>query len=362
MDAKGVLARLAVFLVTALLVVGAVAAVSFLYEQPESDGPDREPLPENPEFAQDRISPDRLEASGSVAGIVQANRSYRGRRVLVDVAHENRLNREDIQPLVSALTDAGHEVQLLQERSRMDRRLRNADALIVVDPAQPYRHAEVRRVNQFTQRGGRLLLLGEPNINAIQAGLFGVSISEQRSQLTELASSYGISFDTEYIYNVERNDGNYQRVLTRPSPSTDIEGFERGATYIAAPVHVRHGKRLMIAAKGTKQLGVEGGGPYPLAVQHRSKNVTAVGDASLFAPVHASVADNEEFIAAIGSFLVSGSRQLPDEDREAAETTPGDSEDTAQSRPGETPVPERPSTQTPPDPTPPATQTPEESA
>jgi hypothetical protein len=356
MDAKGVLARVLVFVVTAALVVGTVAAVSYVYEQPEDDGPDRAALPENPEFDRDRIVPDRIEATGSVSDVVQANRSFRGRRVLIDAAHDNRFQREHLQSLVSGLTSAGHEVRILHERRNMDRQLRNADALVVVDPARPYRRAEVRRVNQFTDRGGRLLLVGEPNVNTIQAGLFGVSISKQRSQVTELASSYGISFDTEYVYNVDRNDGNYQHVLARPGQNADLEGVDRAATYIAAPVHIRKGKRLLVAARGTEQLDVEGNGPYPLAVKHHEGNVTAVGDASMFSPVRSSVADNEDFIAHVASFLVTGSRHLPDASRNESDVvspTPDGSM---------TPGADTSSPATPDGPTPEATQTPTETA
>jgi hypothetical protein len=357
MDPKGVIARVFVFVVTAALVVGAVAAVSYVYEQPGQDGPNREPLPENPEFDRDRIVPDRLEATGSVSGVVQANRSFRGRRVLIDLAHGNRVQREDLQPLVSALVAAGHEVRFLRDREELGPRLRNADALVVADPATPYEHDEVERVGNFTDRGGRLLLLGEPNINTIQAGLFGVSVSKQRSQVTELAAAYGISFDTEYVYNVEHNDGNYQRVLADPGRNAQLEGVDRVATYIAAPVTIRHGKRLLVAAEGTEQLGVEGNGPYPLAVEHRDGNVTAVGDASLISPVHATVADNERLLAHLASFLVTGSRHPPSPPTKDTETDPQPTGERTPGTDGETP-----STPAGPTPTPQGTQTPGETA
>lgn len=342
MDAKGAIGRVVVFGIAVMLVVGAVAAVSYVYNRPPDDGQAREPLPDNPEFQTDNILPDRLAASGEVSGIVEANRSFRGRRILIDVSHGNRVNREDLQPLVSGLVRAGHDVQLLQNRRDLDTRLRDTDAFVVVDPAKPYSSSEVDRVNTFTDRGGRLLIVGEPNINQIQSGLLGTTISKQRSHITTLASSYGISFDTEFIYNVQNNDGNYKHVLSSPPPNRSISGVNRTAQYTAAPVNIRKGKRLLIAAKGSKQLGVDERGRYPIAVQNSAQNVTAVGDASLFSPVRSSVADNEKFIAYIGSFLVTGTRNLSTE--MANETPPPSNATTPTLQPGIEAPPEEPRT------------------
>ncbi|NIS29664.1 MAG: DUF4350 domain-containing protein, partial [Actinobacteria bacterium] len=68
----------------------------------------------------------------------------------------------------------GYEVELLEARDDFDRELSRADAFVVIDPGVSYSDAEATRVEAFVDRGGRLLLVGEPTQAAIAS--FGLAV------------------------------------------------------------------------------------------------------------------------------------------------------------------------------------------
>jgi hypothetical protein len=316
MDLSGVLKRGVVFVVVVLFVAGIAAAGAAIY-QSGSGQTVSEPTSTNEEFQPQNVVPERLPASGTISDIPQAGGQTERKRILIDTAHDNRVNPEAVRPLVRGLVGAGHRVQYLGPDEELDAQLRDADALVVMDPGAPYTEQEASRVSRFTNNGGRVLLAGEPNLNTVQVGLLGAIVSKNRTRLTTLGQQFGISFGTEMIYNLEQNDGNYRNIVASPPRNGTLDGVDRAALHLATSVRVRNGRNLLLSASGSNRYGVDTRQRYPVAVQTRDDDVIAVGDTSLFAETNYAIADNEAFIEHVGTFLVSGDHEPP-----ATPTTP----------------------------------------
>jgi hypothetical protein len=278
-----------------LTVVVVVAAVSI--------GPGflpRDGTTETPEYAVDTLLPERVPAEGDPT----IDRRDEPGVVLVDTAHSNRMDPGDIRPLLSTITAAGYEVDLLDRGDDLSQSLARADAFVVIDPAQAYRPAEAARVEQFVDRGGRLLLVGEP----AQARIAGFNIAVQDGRLSSLASRFGFEFGEAYLYNMETNDGNHLNVFAEPDGASVVTSeLSRTAFYTATTVQTRDGRPVLVAGPGVRSSRTDATGSYPIAAV--DGDVLAIGDRTFLERGNFNVVDNERLVRNIVRFLVSGTKQ-----------------------------------------------------
>jgi len=292
------------FLVTVLLVVGLAAVGASLTgggAAPAVDV-DRTANLSVPEYAAGDLVADPLAAEGSIDPDVPP--ADRGGTVLVDATHGNDYPRETIAPLVRALTAADHTVRFHEQGDNLTRQLRAAKAYVVISPSDEHDAGEVRAVDEFTDRGGRLLLVGEPDrIEPVGTRAGGQTVTITVS-LASLGSEHGVSFDTRYLYNLETNDGNYKHVIARPPEESPLSGVDRTTHYTATTVTVDGGTPLLVTTEGTRQSGSGEAGTYTVAAQRG--NVLALGDRTFLRSDRYAVADNEAVLAYIVEFLAQG--------------------------------------------------------
>ncbi|MFB6281200.1 MAG: hypothetical protein ABEH40_04185 [Haloferacaceae archaeon] len=293
--------RIAVLvLVAALVVAGAgVGAIA------GGGGSASQPLA-LPEYQPDRVAVEPLPAEGTIRP--DRNEVNRGGTVVIDAGHNNRFSRSDIQPLVEALTRVGYRVEFYTEGD-LAAALEDAKAFVVIDPGREYPPGDVDDVRRFTGQGGRLLIVGEPSRITLGGGFFGGLVLQQ-SSVTALASSYGMSLDTAYLYNqdTENADGNYKFITAAAGENADLGGVNRTTMYTAAAVRSQGGTVLLRSTAGTfRSSSDDEQGEYPVAV--RRNNVVLVGDTTFMQPSKHNVADNEAFMAYLVEFLASGDRQ-----------------------------------------------------
>jgi len=282
--------------VAAVLVVAAVAPGLVLPESNIEEGPD------HPAWETEGLVADRLDATG------EPDPDGNVGTVVFDRTHRNRFDREDVGALTGAITDAGGDVRFSDTSAEFQSLLDTADVLVVVDPAQEFDAEEVDALERFVREGGRLVVFGEPNRRAIATSGLGASLVTRRSQLTNLASAFGLSFGTEYLYDMEENDGNFKSVVTGPTDRTDsalVDGVEQVALPTAASVSVNNGDVLLRTAPSAETAGRSTQRGYPVAVTTNRGKVLAVGDASFLGGTTAAVGDNDVFIERIVEFMAA---------------------------------------------------------
>lgn len=304
-----------VFVVVLALVLVVAAAVPLL----ASSGGDATPRPQNPvSFQPENIVPRDLERTGTVDVPAGGEEDV----VLIDRAHDNDFDREEIQPLVDALVDEGYEVRFHGSGaggapaagggldSPLNQSLRGADAFVVIAPGRPFTDAARRGVADFADRGGRVALLGEPpSPSTTVVSLLGpVSTDQPTSQMTALTSQFGIGLSTGYLYNMYENGNNYRNVYATPagrSPLTDGVDrvlFERGtAVTTSGDATVALSATNRTALSSTRRRA-----SYPVAAV--TGDVALLGDSSFLSPENYRYADNEVLLGNLAEFLVSGEK------------------------------------------------------
>lgn len=247
------------------------------------------------------ISPDLIQSSGEIKPDAIA---IEKKTVLIDTMHGNRFQKEDIQPLISGIVGGGHEVKFLDKEDNYRKLLTQSDAFIVIEPSEEYTGSEIIDVERFVDNGGHLLLIGEPNKKNIVNTLDQTSVNTERSSLTTIGSSFGISFGTNYLYNLEKNDGNYRNIIVDPTNHSIIDDIERVTMYTATEVISETGDPILISTNKTKKSDTYDGRKYSVATI--DEEVLAIGDKDIFSTNKYTIADNEKFIEAVIEFIISG--------------------------------------------------------
>lgn len=243
---------------------------------------------------------ERAPASGEVTVTQREDTGV----VLVDIAHRNRLSQAEMKPLLAGITAAGYEIDLLEGRDDFDRSLTRADAFVVIDPSSGYSDEEINRVEAFVERGGRLLLVGEPTT----LDLTGFALRTRVNRLTPLSSHFGFEFGEAHLFNMQRNDGNHQNVFVESAGSSRLtDGVDRAAFYATTQIHVREGRAVLVASEGTRSSRTDEPGRYAVAAVNG--NVLALADGSFLTRGNYNVVDNEKLIRNVVRFLVSGEKR-----------------------------------------------------
>jgi hypothetical protein len=291
--------------VALLVVVAAVVGASLVSPAPPAADADEDVSTAEPppEYAPDAVVATPIESTGrvTVSDDLRA-REVGAKTVVIDT--DSRVEIEDVRPLVAALVRAGHDVRFSGES--LDDALADADAYVRIDPGTDLDTEEIETLRAFTNNGGRMLLVGEPNRVRISQSLFSASVTTRRTDMTNLASEYGLVFGTRYLYDTTTNDGNFKNVLASPTDADDAPDLDRVAMYTAARVEVRGGQVLLRTPDTTELSNGGEAGRYGVAV--RKGNVVALGDSTLLGDGRHNVADNEAFIGEVAGFLVGGER------------------------------------------------------
>lgn len=333
--AGAVLRRVGLALAVAAAILVVSAGLSFVLSTP----PPAEPL-DVPEYSREAVAIEPLRATG---GVDTSGLSGSG-RVVVDDEHGTDVDRAEIGPLVEALTLSGYEVQYFDEGNLSDA-LDGATAFVLLNPSREYDADELVDLEAFTDRGGRLLVVAEPDHRQVSSTLFGVSVSTEESAVTTVGSTYGISFGTQYLYDFEENDGNYRHVVAVPIG----EGFDetdRVALDTATTVDSRRGTAVLVTPPTTRLSQSDERRSFVVGVV--DGNVMALGDSSFLTAGRHNVADNERFLATIVEFLGRGEVQHSTDDTDDTDDTGDDSSDTGDTADGDgadgTGTPEDPET------------------
>ena len=346
MSSDGLGAALAKRLIVAVAVAVVIVAVAFAIPAATNTPETREPL-DTPEYDAEALAATPIPAEGEIDA--DGSLGNRDGVVVIDQSHSNRVTRSDLQPLVEELVSIGYGVRFYEGDQSLGQELSNANAFVVVDPADEFERDEITQIREYTDEGGHLLMVGEPNRKRVSAGFFGTSISTQESALTTLAGRYDMSLGTSYLYNLETNGGNYKHVVASPTPESELE-LERVTMFTAAAVHARDGTVLLRSAANTHESGIDGSDRYPVAVYDEDDNAILLGDSSFLRSDRYNVGENEQFAAFLIEFLISGDTASVDVegDDEPADEPTDDDGDTDTGSPG---TPSNTTTPSPPTPT-----------
>jgi hypothetical protein len=240
-----------------------------------------------------------------------------GKVILLDWAHENQFEIPELEVLISGLTASGAQLEVLQvtfdsSSLPLEEHLKYASAYVVVAPLDKFTPAEVRQVDQFVQKGGRVLVIADPTRDGgspVQfESSFGFLIGDVASA-NGLLAPFDLAFSQDYLYDLLENEGNYRNVLLSDFADAPLtEGISTVVFYAARSVRTTTGTALILAGEHTLSSRTDAGGDLSAAVLSQDGGVLALGDFTFLTTPYNQVADNPRLIDNLVEFLLSGER------------------------------------------------------
>ncbi|MCB0214088.1 MAG: hypothetical protein KDJ52_32420, partial [Anaerolineae bacterium] len=254
--------------------------------------PERELLPANIEAA---AVPPQLEA-------VDNPEVSRG-TVVVDYAHENALYIEELNVLLSKVVSRGFSYEVVTpeeaENVSLVDRLSYAKSLILPLPRIDYTPEEITAIEQYVDKGGRVLIIGDPTRTVVV------------ESLNSIAGSFGIIYANDYLYSLENNDNNYRNVVYtdfNDSIITDGIGKDDKVIFYASGSVSAPGHEIIMGDDTVFSSTSESSGAKAAAALTTNDQVLALGDLTFFTQPHDMTESNGTLINNIANFLTSGNR------------------------------------------------------
>lgn len=256
-------------------------------------------------------SPENIPRVPTPAAVTFVDEPQPGRGlVLLDQAHENSFTPDEISYLDGRLAARGFEI-LPYHGGDLETALRPANAFIVIAPLRDFSREEAQAVSDFVDRGGRLLLVGDPTrYNVIvneDLFSFNVTFETDRLPLNSLANEFDIIFNDDYLYNTVENEGNFRNIILKETGLRDAPltaGLEQIVFYGSHSLQAGPtGDVLLVADDNTWSSATDRPGNLALGATARQGQVLALGDVHFLLAPYYTVFDNGRFISQIADFL-----------------------------------------------------------
>ena len=273
----------------AIVIVGIIVVVlgrgfffySGFYSPPPSEMPSYEHIVVPP--------PPLTEFSDNVSD----NISEEKRSVIIDLAHDNNFDIEELNVLMLRLVSRGLTIKFLGVEDDLEEELRFADALGVILPETNYSKEEVKLVREFVDKGGRLLLIADPT---------------RPGEVSSLSAEFGLVFESGYLYNLKENDGNFRNVfISRFGTNELTKNLTKIVFYTAGYISPATNGIAFTDDNTFSSVMEVKGRLSPIALSSNSK-VLAISDLTFMTEPHNAVYDNNQFISNIADWLAESER------------------------------------------------------
>lgn len=231
--------------------------------------------------------------------------------ILVDLAHDNRFELAELSVLQARLAARGQQIESVQTADELSEKLRYAKALIAVSPGRDWTSLEIEQIQKFVKRGGRLLLVTDATrfeMDFDESGL--VVFDHDAEHINGLAAQFGITFQSDYLYNTAENAGNFRNIKLTDFGEHDLTGGLDEVVFSAAHSIVSE-ERVLIATSGeTRSSSSERIEEMPVAMLAADGGALALGDLTFMTEPYNALSDNDQFIANIADFLSGAQREF----------------------------------------------------
>ena len=215
--------------------------------------------------------------------------------LVVDMAHFNRFDEDEINVLLSRVADIGYRIEVAEDSFGLQFLLEGADSFLVILPQFAYRPTEVAMVEGFVENGGKLLLIGDPG---------------RPNAINSLARGFGLLYQPGYLYNVPEHDVNFQNIFVREFRPDDVTaGLEQVVLYRAGSIQ-SSGLSLALTDANTYSSMVERTEPFAPLAKSNNRRVLALADLTFMISPNNAVWDNERLIANLADYLTKSERGL----------------------------------------------------
>ncbi len=224
--------------------------------------------------------------------------------ILIDLAHANAFDVEELSVLTLRLISRGLTVEFLGMDDDQEDRLSDADAYIVVCPQVEFSNEEVDTIDEFVGQSGKLLLIDDPT---------------RYSQMNSLSLRFGLIFEADYLYNQVENEINYRNIFITEFRENEItKNLEKITLYTAGSISSTDDGIIFVDKNTFSSLIETRERLSPIAQANESK-VLAVYDLTFITEPYNGIHDNNQLISNIADWLASPAEEEKEVEGEASE-------------------------------------------
>jgi len=229
-----------------------------------------------PRLARERLRPEASAGGGT-------------KYALVDLTHSNWITVTQVNTLQALLVEYNCTLRYALDWKELKELLDEAEFLVIPTPWDLYKPEEAELIANYTENGGRVLLLYEPSAGW---ALFANTI----------AARLGFAFSEGYLYNLVENYGNYRYIYAYPASNhTLVANVSRVLFFTASNIYTT-GRKVLVASNGTVLSTSEREGSYVLLAC--TNNVVAVADQTILGEPFALQEDNWTLLSNIVRYLL----------------------------------------------------------
>lgn len=211
------------------------------------------------------------------------------RYALVDLSHSNWITVTQVNTLQALLVEYNCTLRYALDWKELEKLLDEAEFLVIPTPWAIYKPEEAELIANYTENGGRVLLLYEPSAGW---ALFANTI----------AARLGFAFSEGYLYNLAENFGNYRNIYAYPALNhTLVANVSRALFFTATNIYTL-GRKVLVASNGTVLSTSEREGSYVLLAC--TDSVVALADQTILGEPFALQEDNWALLSNIIEYLL----------------------------------------------------------
>ena len=220
--------------------------------------------------------------------------------VLLDLAHDNAFDVDELNVLTSRLISRGLTIELFGAGDDLEEELSEAGAFIIVCPQEEFTKEERKIAEEFVSNGGKLLLIADPS---------------RRSEINSISLKFDLIFEPDYLYNLEENDANFRNIFITEFKESEItKDLEKIALYTVGSItsanitySIAFGDQNTFSSliETRKELS-------PMALANESK-VLAIYDLTFITEPYNGILDNNKLISNIANWLATPAEEEEEE-------------------------------------------------
>ncbi len=237
-----------------------------------------------------------------------------GGTVVLDVIHGNLFQPADISTLSEQIEQRGGKMETLSDPAYLEAKLKYAKAFIIVSPTILYAADEIRVIQSFVSRGGRLLVFTDATKN-----MFGYDFASgntiaygDANVVNPILSPFGIIVNNDYLYDTTKNEGNFRNIYFDGFGKNEMTfGLSEVTFYGTHSVKTSSGLLLLRGAESTLSSINDANDPNAGgAALSENGNVAAFGDFTFMTSPYNTYADNATLISNLADFVLGGEQTV----------------------------------------------------
>ncbi|MFH0847275.1 MAG: hypothetical protein V1894_04380 [Chloroflexota bacterium] len=251
---------------------------------------------------------DIILPSAPATSFTETDLGKREGNILVDLAHQNDLELNELNVLAARVMARGLAVRTLTTTDDLEKTLLGKEttatestptptdsekpplAFVVACPTAEFTQKEKETIREFLKKGGKLFLVADPT---------------RPGKINSLGLEFGLVFEEGYLYNLKENETNFRNIIISQFGENGLtEGLTEISLYTAGVITAPEGALALTDANTFSSFIETRTGLSPMVLLSE-KNIIALYDLTFMTEPYNGFYDNNQLISNIARWLAS---------------------------------------------------------